>query len=139
MDFFFCFTQKISSLNCFFVCVWFVGFFYQTKLQRFPAGGSGSVQIHTALRIGFGQNFAEVYIAGMLPHADNVRMPMQLYRCEKCICGIEVAQTSRSLIRYLQILLLHLMPYSITKEMQKVVACSYSGTNAPGTEVINVD
>lgn len=112
--------------------------FYRTMLQRFSAGGSDSNQIHTALRIGFGHYFAELYVVGMLSRADSIQMPMQLHRCEKYICGVEVTQTSRSLIRYLQILLLHLMLYSIIKEMQKVVACSYNGTNAFRTEVINV-
>jgi len=107
--------------------------------QRFPVGLSDSIQTHSVLRIGFGQYVAELCVVGLLPRADSVQMPMQLYRCEKDVCGIQVAQCSRSLIRYLQILLLLLMLYSVTKEMQKVVACGYNGTNAHGTEMIDVN
>lgn len=89
--------------------------------------------------MGSGDSFAELCEVGMLPHADHVQMPVQLYRCEKCMCGVEVAQTSCSLIRYLQSLLLHLMTYRITKEMKKVVACSYNGTKSHGTDMRNVD
>lgn len=131
--FFFWLKRFLHSTFFLFVCLFEV-FFNQTMLQRFPAVRSGSIQIHSVLRIGFGQYFAELYVVGLLPHADNIQMPMQLNRCEKYICGIEVAQTSCSLIRYLQILLLHLMLYSITKELQNVVACSYNGTNAHGTD-----